>query len=164
MTLQLTARTLFTALFVSFILHNIEEAIVICSYPVQSPVSFIEPESCRQFLWAVSLLTMIVIVFFVAAVLTKKQTVYLLISTAIASGLVLNVLIPHLVVALYTFNYTPGLVTGVVLNLPLGLITLSKNRSRCKSRKQFYLYIIMGLIAGYLLFAGIMILALHFIQ
>ena len=163
MTLQFTARTAFAALIVSFLFHNIEEAISICSYPVQNPVSFIKPASCSQFLWAASLLTIVVIVFFIAALRIKKQTVNLLISTAIASGLVLNVFIPHLLVAIYTLNYTPGLVTGVVLNLPLGLITLSKNSSLCKSRKQFYQYVIIGLIAGYLLFAGIMILVLHFI-
>lgn len=164
MALRLTARMAFTALIVAFIFHNLEEAISICKYPVQSPVSIIEPATCRQFIVAVSIITAVVLFAFGYAIRTKKPAVYLLISTAIASGLVLNVLIPHLFVALYTLNYTPGLITAVALNLPLGLLTLIKNRSNYKSRKQFYQHIGIGLAIGYLLFAIVMSLVLYFVQ
>lgn len=164
MTLRLTARTAFTVLIVSFLFHNLEEAIFICNYPVQSPVSFIETASCMQFLWAVSIISTMVILLYITAICTKKPIVYPLISTAIASALILNAIIPHLVVALFTLNYTPGLVTAITLNLPLGLLTLSKNRSICINRKQFYQSIGIGLVAGYLIFAVVMSLVLHFIQ
>jgi hypothetical protein len=152
------SRNAFTALIAAFIFHNIEEAIFICRFPVQSPVSFIEPATCRQFLWAVSIITLIVLVLYIAAVYTKKPMVYHLISTAIASALVLNVLVPHIAVAVYSLNYTPGLLTAVLLNLPLGLFTLFKNRSLCTDRKQFYRFIGIGLVVGYLIFAVVMVL------
>ena len=158
-----TSRFVFTLLIVSFILHNLEEAIFICNYPVQSPVSFIKPASCIQFLWAVSIITLIVIILFVIASRSNKPAFYLFISTAIASALVLNVIAPHLLVAVYTFNYTPGLVTAVLLNLPLGLLTLFKNRPNCANRKQLYRFIGIGLVMGYLIFAGVMGLVLHFV-
>jgi len=164
MTLRLTSRSIFSALIVAFIFHNIEEAIFICRFPVQSPVSFIEPASCRQFLWAVSIMTLLVIALFIAAMRTKKPVVYLLISTAVASGLVLNALIPHVFIAIYSLNYTPGLVTAVLLNLPLGLLTLLKNRSNCADRKQFYRFIGIGLVVGYLIFAIVMSLVKQIIQ
>jgi hypothetical protein len=164
MTLQFTARKAFAALFVSFLFHNIEEAISICSYPVQNPVSYIKPASCNQFLWAVSIITGIVIILFITALRTKKPTVYLFISTAIASALVLNAIVPHITVAIFTFNYTPGLITAIALNLPLGLLTLFKNKSNYKSRKQFYQHIGIGLAVGYLLFALVMSLVIHFVQ
>ncbi|MEI8048287.1 MAG: HXXEE domain-containing protein [Bacteroidota bacterium] len=158
MTLKFSARTVFTALIVAFVFHNIEEAISICRYPVHTPVSFIQPANCRQFVVAVMIITLVVLISFVVALRTKQEAVYILISTAISAGLVLNVLIPHLIVALYTFNYTPGLLSAVILNFPLGLITLSKNRSVCKSRQQFYKYVFIGLVAGYLIFAVVMLL------
>jgi len=158
MTLQFTARKAFAALIVAFIFHNLEEAISICKYPVQSLVSFIEPATCRQYIVAVTIITTVVLFAFGYAIRTKKPAAYLLISTAIASGLVLNVLVPHFFVALYTLNYTPGLITAVALNLPLGLLTLYKNRSNYKNRKQFYKHIGIGLCVGYLIFAVVMML------
>jgi hypothetical protein len=164
MTLQFTARKAFAALIVSFLFHNIEEAVSICSYPVQNPVSFIKPASCHQFLWAVSIISLIVIAFFIVAIRTKNSTFYLLISTSIASGLVLNVLIPHIFIAVYTLKYTPGLLTAVLLNLPLGLITLFKNRSVFSNRKQFYRFIGIGLVIGYLIFVVVMSFVKQIIQ
>ena len=160
----LTSRFVSTSLIISFILHNLEEAISICSYSVQSPLSFIKPACCNQFLWAVSIITLLVIILFIAAMRTKKPVVYLLISTAIASGLVLNVFIPHIVSAIYTFNYTPGLITAVLLNLPIGLLTLIKNKPNCSDRKQFYRFMGIGLLVGYLIFAIVMGLVQQFIH
>jgi hypothetical protein len=164
MTLHLTARSAFTVLIVSFLFHNLEEAIFICNYPVQSPVSFIKPASCNQFLWAVSIISLIVIILFIVAMRTEKSAVYLLISTAIASGLVLNVLIPHIGIAVYSLNYTPGLVTAVLIILPMGLLTLFKNIPIYTNRKQFYRFLVIGLIVGYLVFAVVMGLVQLFIH
>lgn len=164
MSLKYTPQSIFTILIIAFIFHNIEEAVSICSYPVQSPVSFIKPSTCSQFIVAVTIISAVILLAFAIAIRTKKPATYLLISTAIASGLVLNVLIPHLFVAFYTFNYTPGLITAVALNLPLGLLTLHKNRSTCTYRKQFYQHVGIGLVVGYLFFALVMSLVLHFIQ
>jgi len=163
MNLRLTAHTAFAALIVAFIFHNLEEAISICKYPVQSPVAFIRLATCRQFLVSVTFITSAVLVAFGIAIRTRKSRLYLFISTAIASGLVLNVFIPHILAAIYTLNYSPGLISAVALNLPLGLITLSKNKSKYESRKQFYQHIGAGLIIGYLLFAAAMGLVMHFI-
>jgi hypothetical protein len=164
MNLQFSARTVFTTLIVAFVFHNIEEAVSICRYPVHSAVSFIHPANGRQFVVAVTIMTLVVLTAFVIALRTKQAAIYLLISTAISSGLVLNVFVPHVIVALYTLNYTPGLISAMVLILPLGLITLSKNRSVSINRKQFYRHISIGLVVGYLLFALVMSLVLNFIQ
>ena len=164
MDFKFSSKATFIALIVAFLFHNMEEAITICRSPVQSPFSFIRPADCNQFVVAVSIITFIVIIACITALRSNKPAVYLLISTAIASGLVLNVLIPHIFTAIYTFKYTPGLITAVLLNLPLGIILLIQNRSTCKSYKQFYQYMGIGLFSGYLLFAAVMGLVLHFIQ
>jgi len=56
-------------------------------------------------------------------------------------------------------HYTPGLVTAILMNLPLSLIVLSKNRPHYKSTTQFFKPIFIFLILGYLIFAITMGLA-----
>ena len=72
MTLRLTAQSVFTALIVAFVFHNIEEVISICRYPVHSPVSFIQPANCRQFVVAVTIITALVLLAFSIAMHCKS--------------------------------------------------------------------------------------------
>lgn len=160
----LTSRTSFIALIAAFLLHNIEEALAICRYPVENPFLIIQPANCQHFIGAVLIMSLIVVTLFIAAMWTKQPKVYLFISTAIAAGLVLNVLIPHIIIAIYGLDYTPGLVTAVLLNLPLGLLTLSKNKPKCTGKKQFHRFIGLGLVAGYLIFAIVMALTIFLVD
>lgn len=137
----------------AFILHNAEEAFTMLYQPTVSPVSFIQPPTYSQFLLAVSILTIAGIITCIAAIRSKNIKTYLYISTAIAAALLFNVFIPHVAVAVYTLKYTPGLVTALILNLPLSLLVLSKNRPFFESRKQVFRYFATGLAAGYALFA-----------
>jgi len=152
----LTSRKAFTALIAAFLLHNIEEAITICRYPVENPFPFIQPANCNQFIWAVSILSVVILLVFIFSMYTENILQYNFISTGIAAVLLFNVLIPHMLIGLYTFQYTPGLVSAVMLNLPLSLLVLSKNRPNYTSNKIFLRHIFTFLIAGYLLFVMIM--------
>jgi hypothetical protein len=156
----LTSRFFFTSLIISFILHNLEEAISICSYPVQSPVSFITPASCSQFLWAVSIITMAGITAYIFAMRTNKTAIYLFISTTLSVTLLFNVFVPHVLVAIYTLQYTPGLASAILLNLPLSVSTLKLNKSDYTTITKYHQHILLGLVSGYLLFALIMRLVL----
>ncbi len=156
---EITSRKAFTLLTGVFILHNLEEAITMNLQKIGSPVSFIQPPTYNQFLFAVSALTIAGIIAYVAAMRTKNIKTYLFISTAVAVALLFNAFIPHVVVALYTMKYTPGLVTAILLNLPLSLLLISKNKPFFESRKQMLFYIAVGLAAGYALFALTLLLA-----
>jgi hypothetical protein len=153
MLLRFTSRSAFTALIAAFLLHNVEEAITICRYPVENPFPAIQPASCSQFIVAVSILSAAGLAAFIIAVRTKKYPVYNFISTGLAAALLLNVFIPHLFVAIYTLHYTPGLATAILMNLPFSLLVLIKNRPHFKNTTQFFKTIIIFLILGYLLFA-----------
>ena len=121
--------------------------------PAESPVSFFHPPSYSQFLLALSILTLVVITLYVFAIKSDSDKKYLFISTAIAAALLFNVFVPHVAVAVYTQKYTAGLVSALLLNLPLSLILLLKNKALFISRKQMYLYIFAGFAAAYVLFA-----------
>jgi hypothetical protein len=149
----LTSRSAFTALIAAFLLHNAEETITICHYPIENPFPSMQPASCSQFIVAVSILSVAGLAAFIIAMRTKKYPVYNFISTGLAASLLFNVLMPHLFVAIYTLHYTMGLATAILMNLPLSLMVLSKNRPHYKSTTLFFKTIFIFLILGYLLFA-----------
>jgi hypothetical protein len=151
-TSRLSSHKIFTALVMSFLLHNVEESYAICKYPINNPFSFFQPLSCREFLFTVSILSIIGIVFYLLAEATKSPSLFLFISTALSAVLLFNVLVPHLVIAVYTLKYTPGLITALTLNLPLCIILLIKNKPFYKSRKKMLIQISIGLGAGYAIF------------
>lgn len=160
---KFSSRILFSVLIGASLIHNTEEALSICSQTIKSPVSFFQPLSCNQFMWAVSILSIIEIIFYIYAISTKKPAVFLFISTAISAALLFNVFAPHVIIAVLTFHYTPGLITAVLLIFPLSLIVLSKNRTGLNIKSKFWKYTLIGLGIGYLLFAFILILVKMFV-
>ena len=151
--IDFSSRNLFSLLTAAFIVHNLEEAVSMYLQPAESPVSFIHPPTYSQFLLALSILTIAAITLYVVAMKSDSDKKYLFISTAFAVALLFNVFVPHVFIAVYTLKYTAGLLSALLLNLPLSLILLSKNTALYTSRKQMYLYIFAGFAAAYALFA-----------
>ena len=83
----------------------------------------------------------------------KKQVTYLFISTALASAILLNVFIPHLLLAIYIRDYTPGLLTAVLFNLPVSIAVLYENKRFYSNCRQIFLHKAGGLLLGYAFFA-----------
>jgi hypothetical protein len=156
MQFQASSRGAFASLIAAFMLHNSEEAYTMCRYPVEYPFQSLQLPDCRQFLVAVSLLSAVAIVAYIIAIRSAKPWIFYFISTGFASALLLNVLVPHLLVAIYTFNYTPGLISAILLNLPLSIWLLIENRVHYSNRKQFIKHIFFFLTFGYLVFAFIL--------
>jgi len=150
---KLSSRHLLTALIAGFLLHNAEETFAMYYQPVQSQFAFVKPMDFRQFLFAVSLLSFAGIMAFAFAMLTKNRNTALLISTALASVILFNVFVPHVFVAIYTLHYTPGIITATLLNLPVSLMLLKKNRPCYPNPRQLLRQVLIGLAAGYALFA-----------
>jgi hypothetical protein len=156
MQFQASSRVAFTLLIAAFVLHNSEEAYTICRYHVIDPFPAFQQLDCRQFLVAVFLLSAVAIVAYIIAMRSAKPWIFYFFSTGFASALLLNVLIPHLLVAIYTISYTPGLISAVLLNLPLSIWLLIKNRVHYSNRMQFIKHIFFFLTFGYLVFAFIL--------
>jgi hypothetical protein len=147
----------------AFIIHNAEEALFICRYPVVKLVSFIKPLSCGQFLVAVSIITLVVLLAVTTAMQTKNRDLYLFITSSIAAALVLNAVVPHLIMAIYTLHYTPGLASTVLLNVPSGLWVIGINSRIYANRKKMLKHIGCGLAIGYLIFIVTTVLVKIFI-
>ena len=158
-----TSRKAFTLLTAGFVLHNAEEALTMPTQLGVSPVSLLQLPTYNQFLLSVAILTIVAIFAYIAAMRTKNGKTYLFISTAIAAALLFNVFVPHLAAAILTLKYTPGLITAVLLNLPLSILLLKLNKPLFADRRQMSIYILGGFGAGYLLFAAVMGLAKLFV-
>ena len=83
---------------------------------------------------------------------TKNRDLHLFITSSIASALVLNTIVPHLIMAIYTLHYTPGLVSAVLLIVPSGLWVIGINNRIYANRKKMLKHIGSGLVIGYLIF------------
>jgi len=162
MPLPNTSRTIFTLLIIGFLLHNMEESIALRILGTASPLKQIKTMNFDQFLVAVTAISTISLLAYFIAIRAKNMQLYLFLSTSIASVLLFNVFMPHFFLAAYMQSYTPGLTSALMLTMPLSLLTLHKNKQNYIQLRRFYFHIILGLLAGYLIFAVITQLALKY--
>lgn len=159
MTSHLTAsRKALTFLTAAFILHNAEEAFTMPQQTV-SPDSIIPLPTYSEFLLAVSLLTIAVVAAYLLAMKTKRQRLFLFISATLSVSMLFNAFIPHISAAIYTLQYTPGLVTAVLLNLPLSSLVIARIKPLFLNTRQMTTIMAYGFATGYALFAVTMAIA-----
>jgi hypothetical protein len=159
-----SSRWLFTALLLAFLIHNSEETFTICRYPAGNPFIKIQILNCEQFLAAVSVISAAAIVLYLAAMRSSVSLrKYFFISTGLSAALLLNAIIPHLFVALLTWHYTPGLISIVLLILPLSILVLNTNRQHYNKRHELTRDAIYFIIPAYLFFALVTRLTVFFI-
>jgi len=136
----------------AFIIHNVEEALFICPYPVANLISFVKPLSCGQFLLAVTIITTAVLTAVSVALRTKNRNLYLFITSSIAAALVLNAFVPHIVMVILTLQYTPGLISAILLIIPSALWGIWLNSRIYQNRKKMLLHTACGLLIAYSIF------------
>ena len=158
------SRRLFAALLLAFLIHNAEEAFTICRYPVANPFLNIRILSCVQFLVAVSVISALAVILYLAAARPSANLrKYLFISTGLSAALLLNSIIPHLLLALLTRHYTPGIISAVILILPLSILVINRNRQLYGKWNLLMKDVILFMIPAYLFFALLTRLTLHFL-
>lgn len=117
-------------------LHNLEEAV---AYPLVRPrsaqlLAAIEPSfrlpDPRDFHLALLLWTMVVGGLLLWAATTRWDGQAWITIKAIAFVLLANILVPHVPAAIALGGYAPGVVTAVMLNLPVGLWVLASAPSK----------------------------------
>jgi len=100
----------------AFLLHNIEEIIMAKSFtPLIEHTDF----TYTPFALGIVLLSAIVIILFRASESFKLGKYYLHFNAGLLVGMCLTTLISHIGGAIYLKQYTPGLVSGIILYFPL---------------------------------------------
>ena len=107
-----------------FTLHNIEEALWLPAWSVKAK-RFHAPVNGDEFRFAVIMVTALgYLLTFLHFLLLPESSVSRYAYLGFVSMMVLNTLFPHLAATIALRSYSPGLITGFVLNLPFGLYIL----------------------------------------
>jgi len=134
-----------------FSLHNIEEAIWLPKWSKQAG-RFHKPMETIPFIFAVVVVTMIGYVLTVLDILMGDSGSLVNYSYLGFVGMMgLNTIFPHLAATIVTKKYTPGLLTGLFINLPLSVILL-------------WLHLMQGIRIDYLLLSILAVSGLVFLS
>jgi hypothetical protein len=136
----------------AFALHNLEEALTIAKWSISNPNFYKAPVSTKQFLIAVILFTILGFLVTFSKRLYFAERYYYFVITGFAGMIMMNVIFPHLLGGIYLKKYTPGLITGLVINLPLTIyILMSLIKTNKVKIKQMILFTITGCVSGSIL-------------
>ena len=132
-----------------FTLHNLEEAIWLPKWS-ELAKKFHKPVSSNEFIFAVIIITIIGYILTLLDILISDSASYVHYLYAGFIGMIgLNAFFPHLVATVVIKKYSPGLITGIFLNLPLSAIIIYEYLNRDINPYLFILSI--TLISGVLL-------------
>lgn len=132
----------------AFMLHNLEEIFGMEKWTKSIPRIIHSPVTTRQFAIAVGLFTLLgFVLIFSENFLSEKY--FLMVVTGFAGMLFLNVFFPHLMATLYFKKYAPGVITGLLINLPLtALILYTIYHSQMLTPKAIILSCFIGGVTG----------------
>jgi hypothetical protein len=104
-----------------FMLHNMEEAPSMEKWTERLPVKIRLIESKRQFIIAVTILTVIGFFLTYVGLQSMKEHAGHMLILSMLMTMTLNVFFPHLLLAIRFRMYNPGLVTALFLILPYSI-------------------------------------------
>ncbi|HQQ96832.1 MAG TPA: HXXEE domain-containing protein [Cyclobacteriaceae bacterium] len=150
-------KLLITLLPVAFALHNLEETLGMekWTHSLRSPV--LGTVTTRQFGISALLITALGFGVILGRDLIQNDQVYFEVVAGFAGMLCLNVLFPHVLATLYYGRYAPGVVTALLINLPLTLMLLYQlHDAQTLTNPQLTKSVIIGGLAGILLVYGLL--------
>lgn len=103
---------------VFFALHNMEEAPFMANWSKKLPVKIHPVVSTKQFVAAVTILTLIGFLLTYLGITQIPQPIGYLVVLEIQAALAFNAVVPHLLSTLRFRMYSPGIVTALLINLP----------------------------------------------
>lgn len=136
-------------------LHNIEEAIWLPQWS-QMGHSFQQPVTATEFHFAVLIIT--ALAYFISFLFCAYPNVRFIkwAFTGFLGAMLVNAFFPHAIITVLTRSYAPGLLTGLLLNLPInGVILYFLLKQHFITRKEI---ILSTLSVGFLLVMLISIL------
>lgn len=104
-------------------LHNLEEAVYLVNWASSHVKLWFEPN--RKIYWAVTLsATLVIWIPIVGVCVSKDSDQFRSVLSGFALAMAINAVLPHLVISLVKHSYSPGAGTGMLFNLPLGILLI----------------------------------------
>ena len=132
--------------------HNLEETFGMEKWTNNIPLFIHPPVTTEQFAIAVGLFTVLgfITVFVIKKYVTDNQFAFII--TGFAGMLFLNIFLPHLISTLLFKQYASGIITGILINLPLTRYILRTTFKMQKLNiKQIITTSIVGVLVGIVL-------------
>lgn len=105
--------------------HNTEEAIFLPAWSTTAG-RWRAPVGSREFVFAVTALSLLLVVLAAAALAAGSQSIWAYAFTGYVFAMVANVFVPHVVGTIALRRYVPGTATALLFNLPLGGLFLQQ--------------------------------------
>ncbi|MED3575063.1 HXXEE domain-containing protein [Cytobacillus praedii] len=117
-------------------LHNIEEAIWLPKWSQQQSSRFQKPVTSSEFHFAVIFITILAYLSAFSFLYMPKSDFAKWIFIGFLGSMIFNAIFPHLIATVLMKKYAPGLLTGILLNLPINSLVIYqmflKNLITCK--------------------------------
>lgn len=109
----------------SFTLHNLEEALWMPKWKPPGSVSFLKPAPKNEFYFALIVLTALSYLAVCLLAIFPEQRIFTYLLAGFLGAMAFNAIFPHLAATIVMRKYAPGVVTAVLLMLPVnGLVML----------------------------------------
>ncbi|RHW33451.1 HXXEE domain-containing protein [Lysinibacillus yapensis] len=108
---------------IAITLHNIEEAILLPKWSQHSS-KFQKPVTSREFLFAVVIITALAYVSAFSYLFKPESHLAKWVFLGFLGSMIVNAIVPHLLATVLMKKYAPGLLTGLLLNIPINSLIL----------------------------------------
>lgn len=121
-------------------LHNLEEAVYWPRWVSSNLRLFFEPN--RKIYWILtSLISVVIWIPIVGVCLSRPQAGrFQNVLSGFALAVAVNAVFPHLALSLAKRSYAPGTATGMLLNLPLGVLLIREQLAAAATASSAYLW------------------------
>lgn len=119
-------------------LHNLEEAMFLVDWSRSHLKLWFEPN--HKIYWALaSLLSVVIWIPVVGVCVSKESHSFQNALSGFALAMAVNAVLPHFLISLVKHSYSPGVGTGMLFNLPLGVLLIhEKLNARAVSPAAFW--------------------------
>ncbi|MFV0529922.1 MAG: HXXEE domain-containing protein [Flavobacteriales bacterium] len=141
--------TLIILLPFAFTLHNLEEVLGMEKWTKSVPSYIHKPVTTRQFGIAVLIFSILGFVVTLTKDIYQTEKYYYFVIAGFSGMMLLNVFLPHLFATMFLRKYAPGVISGLLINLPLTTwILISLRNFRILTIEQLIISILSGGIIG----------------
>jgi hypothetical protein len=134
-------------------LHNLEEAMFLVDWTRSHLKLWFEPNP--KIYWILtSLVSVVIWIPVVGVCVSKENSCFQDALSGFALAMAVNAVLPHLTISLVKHSYSPGVGTGMLFNLPLGLLLIHEQlRDSAIPPVEFWrtavLYALLGAVAAF---------------
>lgn len=142
-----------------FTIHNLEEAVGMKKWIENDSPLMLQGVTINHFLFALTILTIIGFIFTIYSLLWNKGESFSYLMNGFVGLIFLNAFFPHILGTILLKQYTPGVITSLIIYLPLGIYVFYEHLNKQKiGKSKFIISILVGCLTGIVLTVALLTL------